>query len=380
MKIAIVCPYYPFPPSVGGVETIVRNVSTELAKREHEVHIVTTPFDVTTMKQVSDYGIEERDDVIIHKLRPGRLRIGYARFLKGLRETIREIKPDVVHSHNLHPHLFQLAKWKKKYSYKLIAELHHPAVELDFLVQRILFPFVIIALKRIGGNVDAFIAHTIMEKKWLISKGIKSRKIHVIRLPGISSKLLKTPLVRTSPYDIVFVGRIVWRKGLHVLVKSLSDIKNTGLKIKIHFAGPAEPGYLRKLITLIREFKLEHMMTYEGRISEDKKYELIRQHKIFVQPSIKDYTPNAIVEAQALGIPVVASKIGAIPELVKDGETGVLVKPGDPYELVKAIKRLLLNESFRRNMSVKAREFAKRFILEKRVNELEKLYECLLNA
>lgn len=113
MRIAIVCSYYPWPPSVGGVETIVRNVSIKLARRGHEVHVITTPFDVTTMKQVSDYGVEERNGVIIHKLKPGGIRIGYARVLKGLKEAIERIRPEIVHSHNLHPHLFQLAIWKK---------------------------------------------------------------------------------------------------------------------------------------------------------------------------------------------------------------------------------------------------------------------------
>ena len=142
MRVAIVCSYYPWPPSVGGVETIVRNVSMELAKRGHEVYVVTTPFDVTTMRQVSTYGVEERDGVIIYKLKAGRLRVGYARLLKELKETLKEIRPEIVHEHNLHPHLFQLAKWKDDYDYKLVAELHHPAVNLDFFTQKILLPFV----------------------------------------------------------------------------------------------------------------------------------------------------------------------------------------------------------------------------------------------
>jgi len=137
MRIAIVCSYYPWPPSVGGVETIVRNVAIELARRGHEVHVVTTPFDVTTMKQVTDYSVEERNGVVIHKLKPGKIRIGYARVVKGLRETVEKIKPEIVHSHNLHPPLFQLTNWKRRLGYKLVAELHYPAIELDFFIQKI---------------------------------------------------------------------------------------------------------------------------------------------------------------------------------------------------------------------------------------------------
>jgi len=114
MRIAYVCSYYPWPPSFGGVETIVRTVAIGLSRKGHEVNVVTTPFDVTTGKQVSSYGVEEKDGVTIFKLRPGEIKAGYARSIKGLREIIERIDPDIVHAHNLHPHLFQLALWKKK--------------------------------------------------------------------------------------------------------------------------------------------------------------------------------------------------------------------------------------------------------------------------
>lgn len=100
MRIAIVCTYYPFPPSVGGVETIVRNITIELARRGHEVHVVASNLDVTIQKPITEFGVEERGVFIVHKLKPSSFRIGYARILKGLKETIAKIKPDILHAHN----------------------------------------------------------------------------------------------------------------------------------------------------------------------------------------------------------------------------------------------------------------------------------------
>jgi len=257
MKIAIVCSYYPWPPSVGGVETIVRNVSIELAKRGHEVHVITTPFDVTTMEQVTEYGLEERDGVIVHKLRPGRLKIGYARFIKGLKENIEKIKPEIVHAHNLHPHLFQLAKWKDELEYKLVAELHHPAINLDFYAKMFL-PFATYLLRRKSPSIDVFLSHTNLERSWLVSRGIKEKAIKVIRPPFISSQLLsyESKMSYESDY-LLYVGRVVPKKGLHVLIKALSLVDNAKLKI----AGPAQEAYLRKLKELAKKLNLENVLS-----------------------------------------------------------------------------------------------------------------------
>jgi len=377
MRIAIVCSYYPWPPSVGGVETIVRNVSTELARRGHEVHVVTTPFDVTTRRQISDYGVEERDGVTIHKLKPGRIRVGYARVLEELKETMEEIRPEIVHEHNLHPHLFQLAKWKDEFGYRLLAELHHPAVELDFLIQRLVMPFAIAGLKHISEAIDVFVAHTALEREWLTLKGIPNGKVALVRFPAIPSELLNYKVYPKSLGEIAYLGRIVHRKGLHILLKALSIVKQNFSEIKANIAGPSDPQYLESLKMLIKRLELEGNVSFIGIVKEEKKYEFIKSHKILVLPSIKEYTPGVLLEAQALGVPVIATRVGAVPEIVVDGRTGILVEPGDELELAKAIEVLIENHELRKRFSLNAREFVKNFTFEVTVDKLEALYHVL---
>lgn len=378
MRIAIVCSYFPWPPSVGGVETIVRNVSEELAKRGHEVHVITTPFDVTTMKKVSEYGVEERNGVIVHKLKPGKLRLGYARFLEGLKDSIYKVKPEIVHSHNLHPHLFQLARWKSELKYKLVVELHHPAIELDFFIQKMLMPFAVTMLKKYSKAIDVFIAHTILEKKWLNAKGIHEDKIKIVRFPAIPSSLIdryNTP--SESLNDVIYVGRVVYRKGLHVLIKALSEVKRVCGEVRSTIVGPSDPRYLSKLIALVKQLRLENSITFKGVVQEEEKYRIIKNHKVLVLPSIRDYTPSVLIESQALGVPVVATNVGAIPEMVIHGETGLLVRPNDEYELAKGLILLLKDETLRRELSIKAKAFAKNFTIETVIGELEKIYRFI---
>jgi glycosyltransferase involved in cell wall biosynthesis len=371
MRIAIVCPYYPWPPSVGGVETIVRNVSTELAEKGHDVHVVTTPFDMTTMKKITSYGVEERDGVNVYKLKSSKLRIGYARFLKGLKEVLEEIKPEIVHAHNLHPHLFQLASWKIDAGYKLIAELHHPAINLDFHIQRILLPFVIYWLKKKSQSVDIFLAHTRLERSWLASKGIEEDLIKVIEPAFISSELFShQPKEPTKSNCLLYLGRVVPKKGLHILIRALSLINDAELVI----AGPYEKRYLEKLQRLVAKLRLEDRVKIKGRVTEEEKIDLISNCSVLVCPTIADYHPIVLLEAQALGVPVIATKVGAIPEIVVNGETGLLVKPNSELELAKAIETLLSNDVLRLSLSRRARTFAENFTLERAIEKLEGLY------
>jgi glycosyltransferase involved in cell wall biosynthesis len=378
MRIAIVCSYYPWPPSVGGVETIVRNVSIELAKRGHEVYVITTPFDVTTGRRVSEYGVEEKDGVIIHKLRPGKLKVGYGRFLKGLKDIVDRIKPEVVHSHHLHPHTLQLANWKDELNYSLIVELHHPIIALEKLSAKIAFPLAFYLLKRRANNIDSFIAHTELEKRWLEDKGVHSDKISIVRFPAIPQKLLSfhSHFTCSDENYLLFLGRLTWIKGVHVLIKALKYVKDVEPGLKLKLAGPPDPRYERYLRNLVENLHLNSSVDFLGPIHGDEKYRIIKCSKILVLPSLKEYTPGVLLEAQALSVPVVATRVGAVPEMMLDGETGLLVKAGDPYELAKSIIMLVKNDDLIKRFSVKAKEWAEKFTLESAVTRLEGIYRC----
>jgi glycosyltransferase involved in cell wall biosynthesis len=383
LRIAIVCPYYPWPPSVGGVETVVREVSIELARRRNEVHVVTTPFNALTLKQVADYGTEEKDGVIIHKLRSYRLKIGYTRLFKGLKNMIQEIRPDIIHSHNLHPHLFQLARWKREIGYKLITELHYPVVNIESFLAKAALPFALKYLANIASAIDLFIAHTEIERKWLIQNNIATNKICKIMFPGIPHSLLITQPTSTliEVADLIFVGRVIWMKGLDILVRSLRYVNDTiNKKVKLTVVGPHDEGYIKHLKNLVDELKLGECISFRGVVSEEEKRRLIMTHKVLVLPSRGDYTPSVILEAYALGTPVIATRVGALPEMVVNQKTGLLVKPGDVAELAEAIKNLLLNDDLRRSMAIKAKEFSRNFLLEPAVEKLNSLYFELANS
>ncbi|MFO0180934.1 MAG: glycosyltransferase, partial [bacterium] len=86
---------------------------------------------------------------------------------------------------------------------------------------------------------------------------------------------------------------------------------------------------------------------FHGWLSGQDKLNVVEQADIIVLPSLSEGMPNALLEAMAAGLPVVASSVGGIPDLVKDGYSGVLVSPNDPIALASALKRLVESRDLR---------------------------------
>jgi glycosyltransferase involved in cell wall biosynthesis len=234
-------------------------------------------------------------------------------------------------------------------------------------------------LMSVSKSIDAFIAHTNLEKDWLITNGIYGGKVQVVRFPAIPSTIIECRLCSERLSDIVYLGRIVHRKGLDIFVKALYEVKKSFSELRITIAGPSDPQYLSRLMKLVKQLRLESEVTFKGLVPEKEKYKVIQSHKILVLPSRKEYTPNILLEAQALGVPVIATRVGAVPEMMMDGETGILVEPNNVQELAKAIETLLNNDALRMGFSRKARKFAYNFTVERSAEKLEELYRRLLN-
>ena len=161
-------------------------------------------------------------------------------------------------------------------NYKLLAELHHPVVELDHLSAKIVFPFVVRHLVSSSKNIDLLIAHTDLEAEWLIDKGINDGKVHKLRFPAIPSFLFNNEYVKCPGNNsLVFVGRVTRRKGLHVLIKALSlaidDIEN----VKLTVIGPKDDAYAVQIKNLINKFRLKEHIEIKGIVSEQEKFALI---------------------------------------------------------------------------------------------------------
>lgn len=168
------------------------------------------------------------------------------------------------------------------------------------------------------------------------------------------------PGLTEDKIKILYIGRLLAMKGLHTLIDSMKILKEqkTGKDVHFIFAGP---GNLAQWEKVLRKEKIpEENYSLLGYVPYEKINFLYNKADIFVLPSFSESCPITILEAMASGVPVIASDVGGIPEIIKDGETGLLTSPGNPRELAGKISLLIQDKQLGKKLSLRGRELMER--------------------
>ncbi len=176
---------------------------------------------------------------------------------------------------------------------------------------------------------------------------------------GVNTRMFVCNGRQVSPeVDILSIGRLVRTKGLEYLINACALLTSKGLAIKCVIVGQGPER--ENLEELISGLDLTGVVEIKDTVPHSKVSELYLSSRLLVLPvlSVDGYPqgiPNVIAEAMAMGLPVVASDVPDIPELITDGKDGVLVVDKDPAALAVAIEKLLLDEKMRQRLSKAAR-------------------------
>jgi len=155
---------------------------------------------------------------------------------------------------------------------------------------------------------------------------------------------------REEPPLVLAVGRLVEKKGFDDLVRACSSLRNYGRSFRCLIVGKGElEGELRRMIG---KLGLEEHVELAGPIPREELVPIYRRASVVVAPSVvgadgnREGLPTVVAEAMALGVPVVATDVTGIPELVEDGRTGLLVPQRQPKALAAAIGRVLADSAW----------------------------------
>jgi len=346
MRICIPNPL--FHPFKGGIENHVRAIGKRLS-RNHQVQIITGRLPGTESFSVVD-GME------VYRL-PSRFLAVYsppASFTRGVREKIAELKPDVIHLHN---------RWSPEYARAAASFLGRIPLVLTWhndygegvgwqrpLSQLNDWRF----MSRIAVRSTATICISKYVKGRLLRRGMREEALQVI-YNGVEAK-------KPSDHEedfILYVGRLVGTKGLDVLAKAMERID-----VKLLACGE---GPLSKTLQGVPNVELL------GHVDEETKNDLLRRCKFLVLPSRMESFGLVLLEAMAVGKPVVATRVGGMPEVVGDG--GILVDPGDAADLAGAMNEMLSDPSLRRKLGRKAWRRARLLSWDKAASSVERVYE-----
>lgn len=196
---------------------------------------------------------------------------------------------------------------------------------------------------------------------------------------------------RRDPPRLLTVGRLVEQKGFEDLLEACAILRDRGLAFRCDIVGgaqvPDDTNTYVRLGRLHRRLGLDGVVCFLGELPFSGILDAYLAADIFVLPCVvardggTDVTPNAVIEAMAMRLPVVSTPIAAIPEIVEDGTSGLLVAPRDPVALADALSSLLADAQLRARLGAAARKrIEERFDIEKNIRRYVTLFDPSASA
>lgn len=323
-----------------------------------------------------------------------------------LSQKIKEFKPDIVHFHNISrgvsPSVLHAARrhniaaimtvhdWDQicpdgwfiyrdgkpcKYGFSsrcLISNCSRSSQHPKYRLYRLYNIFKLTLHRQIiRDNVDFLIAPSAILADWL-KNNLKARSVRVIPNYIDASRIDCEPIEDTK--RILYVGRLSKEKGIEYLVKAIPIILKEIPKAELVVVGA---GFKKNLEGLVKSLDLSENVIFTGLIKGENLGKLYQDAEVVVIPSIwAENCPIVALEAMAYGKPLIASRLGGLPELVEDGETGYLFEPKNPDDLADKVMRILSDFELAREMSLNARKRAEEsYSAEGYYQELIKIYQ-----
>jgi glycosyltransferase involved in cell wall biosynthesis len=344
-----VCILGQYPPHIGGVSSHTYLLSRELVKRGDEVYVLTYPHQ--DIRDVGGVKVETASAPNIKGLRG--LFFSISSFFK-LIGMVRRLKIDLIHAHFLLPPGL-IGVCVGSIMGKKTAVTAHGS---DLMIQAknpLLRGLIKFTLKR--ADYVLVVNQALQEK--VLELGINPDKIYVT--PNAVDVEKFTPQNKELPPDIemssdkpvlLFVGNLVFQKG----VKYLLDAKmlmNTPAELVVVGDGPLR----QELEMKVQNEEISDVVFVGARRDVEK---IMPSADVFVLPSVSEGSPITILEAMASGLPVVATSVGGITDLIND-KVGRVVEPENPLEMATALDEILENKTLLEEKVVAAREHAMKY-------------------
>lgn len=216
----------------------------------------------------------------------------------------------------------------------------------------------------------------------VIALGCPPEKVQTNYL-GVDSSFFDGAREGFDPMSLLFVGRLVRRKGVHVLIEAIGLLQERFPKVYLTVVGEGPEQFILEAIAKQRNLPIRFL----GKKPSPEIRALLRQSAVLCVPSTtaQGEVPEALglvlLEAQAMRVPVVASRNGGIPEAVEDGKTGLLVDEDSPAALAEALAKLISDVAVNRSFGESARALVcDRFDIARCYEGLEAIYDGVLQS
>jgi len=396
MKICIIAPLYK-PWYEGGAEKYAISLAEELSKF-HQVTVITTQG--PSIRKIEDslnpkvielkpWNIDNLYNVALNEKYPGSKKKIWHLFdiwnfnsYNLITKILKTKKPDIVHVNGIKGFSSSLFFAVKKLQIPLVYTIHDFELISKWTGQyrsgkiisrhNFLDNLYISVMKKFSLKIDAVISPSKFfldyhEKLGYFSKTRKYVIPNGIRLKNQYEK-------RGFSNEYLFLGQIIETKGAQIVIKAFKKIKNS--HCRLHIVGNG------KYFPMIKELsKMDNRIILHGYVKNGEKLDsIINRCSFFIFPSIwfENY-PYSLIEILNRGLPIIASNIGGIPEIIKNEYNGILFEPGNIVSLSNIIENLISNSGNWEKMSQNAFESSKSHSLEKQIEETKKVYSDVLS-
>lgn len=365
-----------FPPMGGGAGRATFNIAKELHKMGHEVDILTSAYKDHKRDEIIDgvqiYRVRSRKKHILETDLIGILMYTFWG-LKKFKKLVKQKDYDLTHSFFSIPAGIISLFGKKVYGIPYVVSLRGSDVPGHTLKHSLFKPLI----KLVWKNSSKAVA---------LSNGLKKTALNIypnlsfeVVYNGIDINIFKHLKLKNNneKMKLICVSRLMKFKGIQHLLVALSQMILNNIELLIVGTGNFEDD-LKKLCA---KLNLNKTVSFYGYCDNNKLPELYSEADIFVLPSLAEAFGLVFAEAMALGLPIIGTTAGGIPEVVKNGENGILVQPGKVNELKNALEKLINNKELREKMGEKSTKIVREnFTWDKIAQDYLRIYKEVKEA
>lgn len=388
-RLRIVQVVWRFPPSVGGTETVVYEISKELARRGHEVTVLTMDSVEGCQAETRQKTIMENFEVIRFK---ADVKIKSYELSSSLLSTLLKIPADVFHAHGYSMFSTDAAALAARLRKIPLILTSHGSWQAAYPLSRLVLKFYDPIVWRLDALLASkCIALTEYQANIFLNMGVPRNRIEVvpngINLNDYSFRLPAESIVKE--YDlggklISFIGRLEEKKAsaLVPLLRAFKELRPDFPEAKVVIIGPDSyrDGYLSRLKHLVDCLGLNESVVFTGKILGQRKVMLISASSIGLVLSTQEAFGLTALEFMSLGKPVIASRVGGIPYVIEDGYNGLLVD-NDSISMKIALRKLLSSPSLAKRLGNNGRQLVlHKYNWNSVVDKLEEIYLAVTNA
>jgi glycosyltransferase involved in cell wall biosynthesis len=370
-----------FYPCIGGAEQECQKIAKKLAEEGHQISILTQYRDGLAASDVVD-GIPVYRKIKGWHLYELTYMLSVFILLLRYRRSF-----DVIICFGLYLFVAPAVIFSRLAGKKIIVRLESGGDTGDLLhAARLRNGSFVLACAR---RADFLIALSDQIKQELQERGFPRKRI--LRISNSVDTALFCPAPHTphnSPPIISYIGRLKKEKGVEVLLQALHRLQGTTPRLQAVIVGDGEQRTCLQALAV--EYKLSDQVTFTGELpGASSVIPYYQQSQAIVMPSYSEGMPLVLLEAMACGVPVIASRVGGIPDVLGMpltiepeaggywlAESGLLVDPGDAEALSAAVLRLVTDNGLRQALARKGRENAAAYSLERVVEQYQQLFSA----